>query len=160
MIILPEDEYLRLPQLFHLDNYHRCLTQKNGLYCLATYHITPPLQSHREYELIKVIDHINVLNYYFLNWQSAASSGIWTHKAQPNGGGEVIAQTITPIKLRIRNKKVIMPHNNNYKRNTALYKLYVTVVGHCWFSVAIHQVYKERPKDCNILWNLMLVYNY
>ncbi|XP_013141913.1 PREDICTED: regulator of hypoxia-inducible factor 1-like [Papilio polytes] len=38
--IKDDNEVDRFPRLFHLDNYERCLSKKNGLYCLGTFQLS------------------------------------------------------------------------------------------------------------------------
>ncbi|XP_046964255.1 nose resistant to fluoxetine protein 6-like [Vanessa cardui] len=37
---LSEQDHFKLPQLYQLDNYDRCLSQPEGLYCLGTFRLT------------------------------------------------------------------------------------------------------------------------
>ncbi|XP_032527490.1 O-acyltransferase like protein-like [Danaus plexippus] len=45
-------EQLRLPRLFHLDNYERCLAQRGGQYCLGSFRVSAD-QENPKYEFIK-----------------------------------------------------------------------------------------------------------
>ncbi|CAB3222279.1 unnamed protein product [Arctia plantaginis] len=47
------EEYAKFPKLFHLDEYHECLKQADGLYCLGTFHVKPTQEPDHIYELMK-----------------------------------------------------------------------------------------------------------
>ncbi|KAJ0173248.1 hypothetical protein K1T71_011424 [Dendrolimus kikuchii] len=47
------EEYASFPPHFHLDNYQRCLSQKNGLYCLGTFELAPLKKPHKIFVLMK-----------------------------------------------------------------------------------------------------------
>ncbi|CAH2093333.1 unnamed protein product [Euphydryas editha] len=39
-MLFPENDHHKLPRLYHLDNYDRCLSQPEGLYCLGTFRLS------------------------------------------------------------------------------------------------------------------------
>ncbi|CAB3260128.1 unnamed protein product [Arctia plantaginis] len=47
------EEYAKFPKLFHLDEYHECLKQADGLYCVGTFHVKPTQEPDHIYELMK-----------------------------------------------------------------------------------------------------------
>ncbi|CAB3245515.1 unnamed protein product [Arctia plantaginis] len=47
------EEYAKFPKLFHLDEYHECLKQADGLYCVGTFHVKPSQEPDHIYELMK-----------------------------------------------------------------------------------------------------------
>ncbi|CAB3245518.1 unnamed protein product [Arctia plantaginis] len=54
MLPLKEDEeYAKFPKLFHLDEYHECLKQADGRYCVGTFHVKPLQEPDHIYELMK-----------------------------------------------------------------------------------------------------------
>ncbi|CAG4989463.1 unnamed protein product [Colias eurytheme] len=63
-----ETEHARMPPLFHLDNYGRCLSQEDGLYCLVSISLT----ANPKNELMQMIerysaDEIVHYNYTYLD---------------------------------------------------------------------------------------------
>lgn len=61
---LSDEEYASFPPHFHLDDYKRCLSQRDGLYCLGTFELMPTRQLHRILELMK---EYNLNNPYSFN---------------------------------------------------------------------------------------------
>ncbi|XP_037872246.1 nose resistant to fluoxetine protein 6 [Bombyx mori] len=49
-----DEEYYHLPDLYHLDDYTKCLSQKQGLYCLGTFELSPAEEQSPVFDLIKV----------------------------------------------------------------------------------------------------------
>ncbi|XP_063832788.1 O-acyltransferase like protein-like [Ostrinia nubilalis] len=47
-----EAEFRRLPKLFHLDDFDKCLIRKDGLYCLGIFEIYNEIENNPVYDLI------------------------------------------------------------------------------------------------------------
>ncbi|XP_028173826.1 O-acyltransferase like protein-like [Ostrinia furnacalis] len=49
---LTDEEYYRMPRVFHLDDYEACLSRRGGLYCLGAFRLAPRSAGDPVYDLM------------------------------------------------------------------------------------------------------------
>ncbi|XP_028173605.1 nose resistant to fluoxetine protein 6-like [Ostrinia furnacalis] len=49
----PEEDFRKLPKLFHLDDYNKCLARQDGIYCLGMFEIYNDVTPNPLYDLIQ-----------------------------------------------------------------------------------------------------------